>query len=227
MKSNISGIYCITSKLNNKKYVGQSININNRWQQHLSELKANKHCNNHLQNHFNKYLIDDLTFEILEEIVDLSLLTEREQFYLDLLKPEFNMCPAAGSSLGYKKEGAKNYCYIYNKNGYVTFYTVLGKILYFSFHYTEEEAIKEIEYIKTLTDTELLKYKQECLNKPPKRPRGAKYYYWKSSHNKWQVTFRINGKIKHFGHYAIEQEAIDKVKQVKLQLGIDTKKLDL
>lgn len=215
-----SGIYCITSKFNNKKYIGQSINIALRWRDHLNKLKLNKHCNKHLQNHFNKYLIEDLTFEVLEEVIDLNLLTEREQYYLDLLKPEFNACPAAGSTLGYKKEGAKNYCYHHNKKLYATFYYVLGKCLHFSFHYTEEEAIKEVEYIKTLTDFEILKYKQECLSKPPKRPRDAKYYNWKSSHNKWQVVFKINGKNKYFGHYATEQEAINRVKELKIELGI-------
>ena len=39
MQNNIiSGIYCIENKVNNKKYIGQSKNINDRWYKHKNEL---------------------------------------------------------------------------------------------------------------------------------------------------------------------------------------------
>lgn len=226
MKSNISGIYCIISKLNNKKYVGQSINIGRRWGEHLAALKKNKHHSQHLQNHFNKYGIEDLTFEVLEEVVDLNLLTDKEQYYMDLLKPDFNSCPIAGSSLGYKQPEAKNYFYNKNRDCYVTYCTYLGNYLVFSFHNTENEAIKEVEYIKTLSAKELLDYKKECVDRPKKLKRGAKNYSLKYGNFKnlkyprFEVQFSINGKTKNFGSYKTEQEAIDRVKQVKLELGI-------
>lgn len=40
MKNNlISGIYCIENNKNNKRYIDQSININNRWYKHKYELR--------------------------------------------------------------------------------------------------------------------------------------------------------------------------------------------
>jgi group I intron endonuclease len=44
---------------------------------------------------------ENFTLEILE-YCDLSVLIEREQYYLDLLKPEYNILKFAGSSLGVK-----------------------------------------------------------------------------------------------------------------------------
>jgi group I intron endonuclease len=219
MKSKVSGIYLITSKVNGKKYVGQSVDIGQRWRMHLSTLKNNKNPNNHLQNHFNKYSIEDLTFEVLEEVVDLSLLTEREQYYMDLLKPEFNDCPAAGSRIGFKQEGSKYYRY--SSKQYQTYYHIQGKMITFSYHHLEDEAIKEVEYIKTLTQEELLNYKEKCLAKPVKLKRNVRHYSFNKLERKYKVQFILEGKNKYFGSYATEQEAIDRVKQLKLELGIE------
>jgi group I intron endonuclease len=221
MKSKITGIYLITSKINNKKYVGQAVDITKRWQRHLQDLKANRHPNKHLQRHFNKYLVEDLTFEILEEVTELNLLTEREQHYMNLLKPEFNQCLAAGSCLGLKKEGAKYYSFDKDANLYTTHYSVKGNEVSFSYHKAEEAAIKEVEYIKSLTDDELLKYKQECMARPKKRSTNCKNYIYSKQSGKFRVQFKINGKQKQYGFYATEQEAIDRVKQVRLELGIN------
>lgn len=95
-------IYKIQSKTNFKIYVGSAINFNKRASNHLSDLKKNKHGNSKLQNHVNKYGIEDLEFSILEEVTDVSILIEREQFFIDTLKPEFNICKIAGSALGRK-----------------------------------------------------------------------------------------------------------------------------
>jgi group I intron endonuclease len=217
MKSKISGIYCITSKINNKKYVGQSVNIGQRWISHLNTLKLNKHRNKYLQNHFNKYSVEDLTFEVLEEVVDLTLLTSREQYYMDLLKPEFNHCPAASSSLGYKKAGSRYYSYNVKEQTYRTSYSIAGKVVKFNYYYTLEETLKEVEYLKTLTNDELLKYKEKCLDKPKKRCKG---YYLDKKNNRFIVKIKTNNKNKYYGQFVTEQEAIDRVKQVKLELGI-------
>ena len=39
--SNDIGIYCIENKINNKKYIGQSIHIHRRWSEHKYELNIN------------------------------------------------------------------------------------------------------------------------------------------------------------------------------------------
>lgn len=43
--NNIVGIYSITNKVNNKIYIGQSVNIYNRWKSHICELNNNHHYN--------------------------------------------------------------------------------------------------------------------------------------------------------------------------------------
>lgn len=48
-----------------------------------------------------KYDYLEFSFDILE-YCDKSILISREQYYLDLLKPEYNICKIAGSTLGYK-----------------------------------------------------------------------------------------------------------------------------
>jgi len=47
------------------------------------------------------YDYDNFTLEILEHC-ESSVLLEREQYYIDLLKPNYNILKIAGSSLGYK-----------------------------------------------------------------------------------------------------------------------------
>ena len=107
-----SGIYQIESFTNGKKYIGSAVHLSNRvFYGHLTYLRSNKHGNILLQRHFNKYGEGDLWFDILERCNKFpnestehyrQRLLSREQFYIDTLKPEFNICPVAGSSLGMK-----------------------------------------------------------------------------------------------------------------------------
>lgn len=77
-----SGIYSITNIVNNKKYIGQSININSRISAHKTHLKNNKHSNEYLQNQYNKYGIQNFLFEVVE-YVDIDKLDEREVYWIE------------------------------------------------------------------------------------------------------------------------------------------------
>ena len=74
------GIYGIRNLINDKIYVGQSINIQKRWEQHRSALKHKKHDNRHLQAAWNKYGKDNFIFEVLEECLQQDL-NERETYW--------------------------------------------------------------------------------------------------------------------------------------------------
>jgi len=98
----ISGIYRIQSKQNPERcYIGSTAGMKKRWWGHLSNLRFNKHPNQKLQRHFNKYGESDLVFIILE-LCFPEFLTAREQYYINELKPYFNICKIAGSPLGVK-----------------------------------------------------------------------------------------------------------------------------
>lgn len=98
-----SGIYCIENIIDGKKYIGSSINLDKRRRCHFSNLKNNIHKNSKLQRSYNKNGLDSFIFYILE-IVDIrENLIEKEQFYIDNLKPEYNINIIANSSLGVKR----------------------------------------------------------------------------------------------------------------------------
>ena len=98
-----AGIYRFTNILNGKTYVGSSVELRNRFLHYyrLTYL-ANKRrgqsmiCKALLKNGYNNF-----TLEILE-YCDPSEAILREQYYIDLLKPGYNILKFAGSTLGYK-----------------------------------------------------------------------------------------------------------------------------
>jgi group I intron endonuclease len=101
MREKISGIYLIRNKITNNLYVGQSVNIYQRWSNHKSLLNSGKGSSIYLQRAWTLYGKDSFEFTVLcycEPIVEKLCLAE--QYYMDLLTPEYNLCPAAGSTLG-------------------------------------------------------------------------------------------------------------------------------
>ena len=71
-------------------------------------LKLNKHDATYLQNYYNKHGKDDLIFHIIEECCQEKLI-QREQYYIDTLKPIFNTRKNAESNYGHKfSENSKN-----------------------------------------------------------------------------------------------------------------------
>lgn len=75
------GIYSITNIVNNKKYIGQSVDVQHRLSNHKWALKHNKHINDHLQKSFNKYGEDCFVFDIVCECVE-DRLDELERYYI-------------------------------------------------------------------------------------------------------------------------------------------------
>ncbi len=106
----ISGIYKIQSRIKPERiYIGSAVDMKNRWNLHLYKLKKGVHHSIILQNHYNKYGENDLQFSILELVMFKEDLIRREQYYIDKIKPEFNICKKAGSSLGTQRtEEQKN-----------------------------------------------------------------------------------------------------------------------
>lgn len=68
-KEKICGIYYIENKINNKKYIGQSVDIKRRWRKHKNEaFNINSHTYNYpIYRAIRKYGIDNFNFKIIEE----------------------------------------------------------------------------------------------------------------------------------------------------------------
>ena len=94
-------IYAIFNIANDKCYVGQTYNKLKRFGEHLKTLKAGTHCNRLLQRAYCKYGEACFIFVTLETC-SIDQLTIKEQYWIDILKPEYNLAPVAGSMLNYK-----------------------------------------------------------------------------------------------------------------------------
>jgi group I intron endonuclease len=79
----VCGVYCIENLINHKKYIGQSIDIYRRWQDHKNELNGKRHRNTYLQRSWEKYKEENFCFYILEQC-NFELLDEVETYYIDL-----------------------------------------------------------------------------------------------------------------------------------------------
>lgn len=116
------GIYKITNKISGKAYIGQSIDIQTRWNNEKSKafLPSSQAYNKTLSKAFRKYGLDNFTFEILEEC-DIDLLDEREIYYIALYDTYFN---------GYNEttggnNGNMNYCQKISKEQLLEIYDLL------------------------------------------------------------------------------------------------------
>lgn len=110
-KDIICGIYSIENKTNHKKYIGQSVNIKNRWCHHKADLKNGEHDNDYLQKSWNKYGDQNFEFKILEECSE-NMLNDRERYYIDLYNTMnrdygYNL-KSGGQDKNYATEDVKN-----------------------------------------------------------------------------------------------------------------------
>lgn len=85
------GIYAIVNKVNGKRYVGKSSDIERRWANHLYLLKSevkSKDCNRYLYNSFNKYGSSNFGLEYLQvfDEIDEDLMKDREFFWINHLR---------------------------------------------------------------------------------------------------------------------------------------------
>lgn len=97
-----SGIYQILNIANGHRYIGSAVNRRARWTRHRSDLRHNRRQNSHLQAAWNLYGEAAFAFTVLEHVPDREQLTDREDYWFGVLKPEYNIALVAGSQLGLK-----------------------------------------------------------------------------------------------------------------------------
>lgn len=99
-----SGIYYIVNTVNNKRYIGSSTNIKQRWSMHKSTLNRGIHRNVFLQRSWYKYGPDAFEFRLVEVVINPADLIGREQEHIDLCPWEesYNIRTIADSNRGIK-----------------------------------------------------------------------------------------------------------------------------
>ena len=99
----ICGIYSITHTLSGKQYIGSSDNIRRRWNRHKNELSKDIHPNAKLQAAWNKYGHDNFSFRVIEEVDNVGILLDREQYWIDKISAVvsgYNLSPTAQNTKG-------------------------------------------------------------------------------------------------------------------------------
>lgn len=103
-----TGIYAIINLDTGKKYIGSAARtFRERWSKHKLELRKGIHHSSYLQRSWNKHTEFRFEFKILE-FVPPEYCLQREQWWMDLYGSYiedygYNLCPKAGSQLGYKR----------------------------------------------------------------------------------------------------------------------------
>jgi group I intron endonuclease len=102
----ISGIYMIRNLVNNKVYVGKSVNVEKRFNEHKRKLISNTHDNIHLQRAWNTYGKENFSFTIIK-CCEESLLNEKEIYYIKELNSNnmdfgYNLTDGGDGATGYR-----------------------------------------------------------------------------------------------------------------------------
>ena len=118
----ICAVYKITNTITGDFYIGSSKNVKNRWMSHKKPSTWNKCPNNQLYLDMKKYGVDKFELQILEE-AEIEQLKEKEQWFIELLKPTYNNNNAKGWDIERRKEYNRKYnksdkCKEYRKQYY-------------------------------------------------------------------------------------------------------------
>lgn len=101
---NKSGVYKFTNIVTNESYVGSSSNIRKRFYRYFSLnyiIDKTERYNSRIYRAILEKGYNNFSIEILE-YCDVNIILEREQYYIDLLKPKYNIALKAGSLLGFR-----------------------------------------------------------------------------------------------------------------------------
>ena len=104
----ICGIYKITNTVTGDFYIGSSKDVKQRWAAHKWPSTWNNHPNNQLYLDMKKYGTNKFAFEILAE-VEIASLKEKEQEFIERLKPTYNSNRANGFDIERRKKYRKEY----------------------------------------------------------------------------------------------------------------------
>ena len=117
MAEKIIGVYKITNTVTGDFYIGSSKDVKQRWASHKCQSKWKKCPNNPMYLDMKHYGTDKFEFQVIEE-VESEQLKEKEQQFIETLKPTYNSIRANGWDFErykeYKNEHQKEYNKEYN-----------------------------------------------------------------------------------------------------------------
>ena len=110
-------IYSIYNTITQKRYIGETLCLNDRWQRHIQDLQHNKHHNHELQASFNKYGLDAFVFTVLEEVPDDMRFDKERQYIIQYnsYSDGYNET-SGGDNPGFEQLQKTVYCYDYTGN---------------------------------------------------------------------------------------------------------------
>ena len=130
MKENkIAGVYKITNNITGDFYIGSSKDIKLRWYIHKSPYTIKQHPNVKLYKAMTQYGRDNFTIDIIEETNNLR---EREQYWIEYLKPVYNDRHADGYNIERKKESMRRSSRKYHRTHQCSAETLANKKAYLS-----------------------------------------------------------------------------------------------
>ena len=110
----ISGVYRITNTITNDFYIGSSKNVKQRWTAHKRQ-SVWKNCpNNPMYIDMQKYGVENFVFEVIAEVEEEEL-KEKEQQFIETLKPTYNNRRANGLDFERRKETCRKCSKEYSK----------------------------------------------------------------------------------------------------------------
>lgn len=227
------GIYCFTNLINNKQYIGQSVNILNRKNQHYYRYKNLNDSGYNMPIHlaFRKYGWDNFTFEILEEC-SIEELDEKEIYWIkkkNTLSPNgYNVL--AGGQVHRQKQNLKKYicpecgkekdsiaklCWdCYNKKRCTNTKIPQEDINFYLIERILDSSLEQVAKEYGYTSGNGLKKQLTNHNFPNKRNELFKYYEEYTGHKHWK-------KLKE------EQKKLNRQKQAPKKVGQFTLEGDL
>ena len=107
MQEKISGVYKIENTITGEFYIGSSIDVKNRWRKHKCPSTWKHLPNSPMYYDMQKYGTDKFDFQIIEE-VEPGQLKEKEQQFIEMLKPTYNNYNAKGLDVKRRKEYEKS-----------------------------------------------------------------------------------------------------------------------
>lgn len=173
------GIYKITNKINNKSYIGQSIDIKARFSQHKLHAFDNRRdsYNFTIYKAIRKYGIENFNFEIIE-ICSKEDLNKKEKYwikYYDSYNNGYNMTTGGDTSTNHTDKKVKQY----NINGDFI---------------TEYQSIREASRFTNIDHTSIIRC---CKNKV----KHAGGFLWSYSDNKIIIPNKIHLAKRKVGQY--------------------------